>query len=184
MIIEDLVIDGHLRCGFVKKDGEPCRQVAGKGTDHLGIGRCKFHGGNSKIKHGRYSKVQGGLGDKIQEHMDSPSPLDLLPELATLRALFERWIDQDGERSPVEILAGAEKLVDGMRKTVDTIHKMQTRELLTSREMEMGLYRILEIITEEVSDPESIARISQRFNSAFQIHAENVSRAIGQIEGD
>lgn len=36
------------KCPFIKKDGTPCGQVAGLGTDHLGFGNCKFHGGTSK----------------------------------------------------------------------------------------------------------------------------------------
>lgn len=32
-------------CGVVRKGRPPCKQVAGYGTDHLGAGPCKFHGG-------------------------------------------------------------------------------------------------------------------------------------------
>lgn len=34
-------------CGRVKKDGTPCKHRAGHGTDHVGFGKCKFHGGTS-----------------------------------------------------------------------------------------------------------------------------------------
>lgn len=34
-------------CGARKKDGSICRAFAGQGTDHKGIGRCKYHGGNT-----------------------------------------------------------------------------------------------------------------------------------------
>lgn len=33
------------RCGYPKKNGEPCQQFAGHGTDHVGSGYCKFHRG-------------------------------------------------------------------------------------------------------------------------------------------
>jgi hypothetical protein len=130
-----------------------------------------LHGGCVPIKHGRYSQIKGRLGEKIAEHQSNPNPLDLLPELATLRALFERWVEERGEDGGAEAVAGAEKLVDGMRKTVDTIHKMQTRELLTSREMEMGLMEISRIVSEEVNDPEIIARIARRISASFSLHA-------------
>lgn len=42
-------------CGARKRNGDPCTKPAGFGTDHVGFGRCKFHGGGSKAKHGRYS---------------------------------------------------------------------------------------------------------------------------------
>jgi hypothetical protein len=42
---------GKPRCGAQKRQGAPgdtCTLVAGFGTDHVGIGRCKFHGGNTR----------------------------------------------------------------------------------------------------------------------------------------
>lgn len=32
-------------CGAENRDGDPCALSAGWGTDHVGEGRCKFHGG-------------------------------------------------------------------------------------------------------------------------------------------
>lgn len=40
-------IAGHEPCGAKTRSGGPCVQVAGYGTDHVGIGRCKFHGGST-----------------------------------------------------------------------------------------------------------------------------------------
>ena len=37
----------HDICGAKNRNGEPCKLRAGWGTDHLGEGRCKFHGGRS-----------------------------------------------------------------------------------------------------------------------------------------
>jgi hypothetical protein len=34
-------------CGARKKNGERCRAIAGTGTQHPGIGACKFHGGST-----------------------------------------------------------------------------------------------------------------------------------------
>lgn len=33
-------------CGAKRRQGGTCRMSAGHGTDHPGIGRCRFHGGN------------------------------------------------------------------------------------------------------------------------------------------
>ena len=37
--------EGLPRCGYPIKYGKPegCRQIAGRGTEHYGIGRCLFH---------------------------------------------------------------------------------------------------------------------------------------------
>ena len=45
-------------CGARKKNGETCRAFAGQGTDHLGIGRCKFHGGSTRNHRLRATVVQ------------------------------------------------------------------------------------------------------------------------------
>jgi hypothetical protein len=39
---------GYPLCGAKKKNGEECRAFAGQGTDHLGTGKCKFHGGATR----------------------------------------------------------------------------------------------------------------------------------------
>lgn len=38
---------GGARCEARKRGGGTCNNVAGMGTTHLGIGRCKFHGGST-----------------------------------------------------------------------------------------------------------------------------------------
>ena len=39
--------DGYLRCGAKTRAGTPCQQKAGWGTNRVGTGRCKLHGGKS-----------------------------------------------------------------------------------------------------------------------------------------
>lgn len=52
-------------CGAKTRAGTPCRRPAGWGTDHVGEGRCKLHGGRSprgflhpRYKHGRYAEYE------------------------------------------------------------------------------------------------------------------------------
>lgn len=75
-----------------------CRSRAGSGTDHVGTGRCKFGKGNAPVKHGlrrRYEPVQTeAIRELIARFEDDPDPLNMLPELATLRALFVDWINR------------------------------------------------------------------------------------------
>lgn len=165
-------------CGARKKsDGKPCQRPAGWGTSHVGEGRCKLHGGASPIKHGRYSKLSNPLGIKIQEHMEDTNPLDMIAELATLKALLERWLEKNGDEGmEAQAMTGAIPLIDGIRKTVDTIHKMQTRELLTGREMELGILEIVRIIGEEVKDPDTVNRIAARLSTAFDVRTEAAAR--------
>lgn len=66
---------GGKKCPFVKANGVPCGQAAGMGTDHLGWGNCKFHGGTSKGHRIHASKLMAaeavrtlGLDIKIDPH--------------------------------------------------------------------------------------------------------------------
>ena len=52
-------------CGAKTRAGTPCKRPAGWGTDHVGEGRCKLHGGatprgplHPRYKHGKYSKYE------------------------------------------------------------------------------------------------------------------------------
>jgi hypothetical protein len=45
-------------CGAKKKNGEECRAFAGQGTDHLGIGACKYHGGSTPSHKNNAAKVE------------------------------------------------------------------------------------------------------------------------------
>jgi hypothetical protein len=82
-------------CGANKKSGGTCRRPSGWGTDHPGVGRCKLHGGASPIKSGRYSKIKReSLRQLIAEHEADPDPLNIFPELAAARALFQDFIER------------------------------------------------------------------------------------------
>jgi len=73
---------------------------AGWGTDHLGQGRCKLHGGATPIKHGRYSLIRrDGIRELIEQHEKDPDPLNILPELAAARALFQDFIERYDENT-------------------------------------------------------------------------------------
>lgn len=99
-----------LLCG-AKRKGKTCKHVAGYGTDHLGYGRCKYHGGKSTgpkneegkskvsqnaMKHGFYAK--GLLEDEkqtYQELLKSEDLVSLKEEIAFLRTkiigYLKRW---------------------------------------------------------------------------------------------
>ena len=79
-------------CNAVNRSGGYCVLVAGSGTDHLGEGRCKFHGGASPgrpIKHGLYSKSYTlKLAEKTEELRAHPELLNLGAELLSLKAML------------------------------------------------------------------------------------------------
>lgn len=45
-------------CGAKRKSGIPCRAFAGQGTDHPGVGACKYHGGATPSHKTHAAKVE------------------------------------------------------------------------------------------------------------------------------
>lgn len=84
-------------CGAKRRNGEPCKAVAGYGTGHVGDGRCKFHGGLNPIKSGRYSSVlknAGRIKELVERFENDPDPLNLSPEVALLRAVVVDYMER------------------------------------------------------------------------------------------
>lgn len=86
-------------CGAATKQAtakyRTCHRPAGWGTDHAGEGKCKLHGGASPSKHGRYSTItRQRVRDLIEKHEADADPLNVLPELAAARALFEDFVER------------------------------------------------------------------------------------------
>ena len=88
-------VRAHTACGARSRRGSPCRNLAGLKTGHAGEGRCYLHGGLTPIKHGRYSGPEHErIRDLIGKHNLDPEPLNILPELAAARGLFEDYINR------------------------------------------------------------------------------------------
>lgn len=78
-------------CGAKTRAGTPCRRPAGWGTDHVGEGRCKLHGGKStgappeKMKGNQNAKKHGFFSRYIPQEtleimgmLEEKSPADLI----------------------------------------------------------------------------------------------------------
>lgn len=58
-------------CGATKKNGEPCRRPAGWGTDHVGDGTCKLHGGSTPdaiLKAAKAKATVMGIAIDVEPH--------------------------------------------------------------------------------------------------------------------
>ena len=89
-----------VHCGATTRAGTPCRRPAGWGTDHVGEGRCKLHGGLNPVKTGRYSRIKRArVRELIDEFKQDPQPLDLTDEVLLLRALLTDFVERYDEMS-------------------------------------------------------------------------------------
>jgi hypothetical protein len=83
----------HALCGAKKRDGSLCRAFAGQGTDHSGIGVCKFHGGNTTAHRQRAVAIEATrrmvkFGQPVR---DAQPTSVLLAELAATAGAVE-WL--------------------------------------------------------------------------------------------
>ena len=93
-------------CGaLAKSTGKPCQNRAGKGTDHIGEGRCRFHGGATPVVRGLYSKVRRmRIGQRMAEIQNDPQLYTLESELALVKVLTEQSVE-DHQRREAALLA-------------------------------------------------------------------------------
>jgi uncharacterized protein YqeY len=117
-------------------------------------GRCRMHGRDAgpPPKHGLYSDLRDDLQEYVDDALALDAPGDLQGELAVLRALVKRWLDNAGDLDK-EALDAAHKLLSEVRRTSDTIHKQLQRERLTKQEEEKLFATFAKIIRQYV--PES-----------------------------
>jgi hypothetical protein len=150
-------------CGAATNDETPCQRPAGWGTDHVGDGRCKTHGGNGgrPPKHGRYAATRSeSLQEKIQEYREDPDPAEMWDELAVLRGVLQEWLsDMDGvTEDDVGVLLD---LQNAIRRTLDSINKIQTRSALTAAEVEYLQARVADLFKTYVPQSERDAAIRE-----------------------
>jgi hypothetical protein len=96
----------HDLCGARKRNGDTCRAFAGQGTDHHGVGRCKYHGGatRSHVKSAAKKEAAARMaGFGVQLDI---SPAEALLSMVRLSAghvaYLQQEIEQDSDESPYE----------------------------------------------------------------------------------
>lgn len=180
-------------CGAKKRQGDGvCQKWAGWGTDHVGEGRCKLHGGSSPIRHGRYSTVRHTeLRELIERMEEDPTPLDATPELALARAILHRWVDryeefmeallawnraeyeeaQDEERPPrparIPDIRELTPLVEAVSKAVKRVIDTQQADALSLKEFIRFVNEVLRLASvyiRDAGDLESFTRDVARIN--------------------
>jgi hypothetical protein len=79
--------DKHALCGAKKRsNGKPCRKFAGEGTDHFGIGRCKYHGGATRTHKRHAVKVEAA-----RRQPKFGSPKKVMPGEALMEMLWTAY---------------------------------------------------------------------------------------------
>lgn len=151
-------------CGANLKNGSGhCTQPAGWGTDHVGEGRCKLHGGKTPrgadsphFVHGARSiymrNVKAEIAQKVDAFLDA-DPFDLTEELALARGLLEDFLSKieypmtDAQRGAVMML------IDRIGKTVERVNRIKNDSALTAAEITYLATRAADVVARYIDDP-------------------------------
>jgi len=157
---------------FLGTVGNRCSLTAGWGTDHLGTGRCKLHGGADiagrvlrKATHGLTSKyLRKRVEDKVDKYLADPAPLDLSREIATSRALLEflcDWIlDQGDVELFIERVPGLLTLIDNTGRLVDRAAMIEKRYAMTAAQVLYVESVFIDILNNYILDPRQREKIA------------------------
>lgn len=144
--------------------GHPvCWNNAGKGTDHAGVGRCKYHSGSSLVGpdhpnfvHGQtpgsraVDKMRKAFKEKARLDEEQGSTLDLLGELEVQRHLLYLMLSRQAEHHELEI-----PMLDEMGKYLPEpieIEKMLGSENGRSTVAEIPLPKLIDHVYSMVND--------------------------------
>ena len=135
------------KCNYIKTDGTRCRNPAGKGTPHLGEGRCNKHGGPGRpIVHGRYSKFKSNLPDKYEEFLAETDWLNLKDEVAKARAYLVEVEEAHGRfESQEAFMDCANKFLKTVADLVSRAHKIEEGETYNINVNQM-MYMVNQIV--------------------------------------
>jgi hypothetical protein len=97
-------------CGAKKKNGETCRNFAGQGTDHFGVGYCKFHLGNTAQKRKHAIRLQAEAEvEKARKNFGKKIPVDPAEALLTTLQLsagqlfwLQARLEEHGDKTDFE----------------------------------------------------------------------------------
>ena len=143
---------------------------------------CQVHGAGSIVKdrsggrpatHARYSNLKtDNLKTLIEQHAADPDPLNINPELAAARALFQDFIERydewsaaliawhetyesgEGPSKPQKILdiGDAYRIVSEITKIVQRITAMKNQNAISRRELLRVMTEMTRVVDQEVQD--------------------------------
>lgn len=182
---------GHIANGARK--GEHCTHERGYGTEHLGAGQCKFHGGSTKNgnKHGNVALVESEarrmLGIEGIESISDPYTelANLAAEVVTLKNILREKVEElttlkdvggDKVATQIDVLMSAyergldrcERILTNMaRLDLDgKIAALQAR--VDANTAELVSSALTAALSSAAIEPDAMATILQHFGNALR----------------
>jgi hypothetical protein len=177
--------------GWNAKRRKYCHQRAGHGTAHVGVGRCKVHGGqkedsDARVTHGRRSSVQGErIRELIDQHRADPQLHDVSSTLATAKALMDDFIERYYEFTPALLAwyAGSEPITEEQRlallRSIDELEELYGgggRRAADRAISELARTAVARLAEPRVEKPRQVLDITEAVG-----HADVISKIIHRV---
>jgi len=177
-----------------------CKNLPGKGTNHPGVGRCRFHAGctPTMVQMHRYdtSHFSSRVQQLFEEFRNDPQPYNMLNELAMLRSVavdylerhafidkaLTQWAMQvemgrvEGITRPPKLpnILEIRKLINDIGAMIERMHRIEQRGLISIQSFKQAFEQVGMVLASEVNDSELLNRIEKRL---MKIRIPNIYRA-------
>jgi hypothetical protein len=146
-------------CGARNKSGSVCGNIAGKGTEHVGYGRCKYHGGKNQdldsktFKHGLNSKISyPTIVEKAKQLREDRDVFDLRDHIFLMEAIAQTILENV---KSIDDLLPLVRVIESCTKVIQRLDEIEHgRKYVISVENLGGiLSKVVEVIERHVPDP-------------------------------
>lgn len=191
-------------CGAKTRGGTPCKQPAGWGTNHVGEGRCKLHGGkstgpkdrkkqsksqkknNNAEKHGLFSKYLPDETMDLVNNIEGLNTIDILWDnikvqyAAIIRSQKIMYV-KDREDDDIHVI---EKTVVGKTPNKDdiTVNKLQ---VITANERQSNFLqsqsRAMNTLSKMIKDYEELCKLDLATEQQ-KLRIEKLKKEVGDSE--
>lgn len=153
-------------CGATSTACTPCRLRAGWGTIHLGRGRCRLHGGITRVddgrlkRGGRYSEVlPAQLREKYQSFLEEAEAIeDVSSEIALKRSLLATYLSPALERLTEEALGDGEFPLGDVAALLDWASEIEKGAMRLARIENLGALTQAEVSLVEMAVVDVLCR--------------------------
>lgn len=150
---------GYEICGGRTQTDGICTNKAGHGTTHLGVGRCKIHGGNNQTplaknyKTGEMAQIHyTSILEKLNQLKIDRDVFDLRDHIFLIEAVAQTMLENATNVSDLPQLV---KVIDTATKAVQRLHEIEVgrRYVISVENLGNIITRVVEVIERHVPDP-------------------------------
>lgn len=177
-------VPSDTKCNGRKSAGGLCQKPAGWGTNHVGQGRCRRHGGakTKSVSSGLYSQIEHHRIRDVLNRMDDNeiNVLDLAPEAKLLRAMVIDYInrysqfseelsawyaDPENKQRPRRIMdiQDAGHLVESISRIVQRMHQIQSTGAISLETFKRVSEHMGIIVAKHVTDLVTLSKIEKEW---------------------